>query len=61
MPEIAIVDYGVGNLRSVLRGLEKAGGRPQITADPKEIASADGIVLPGVGAFREGMQMLGDL
>jgi glutamine amidotransferase len=61
MPEIAIVDYGVGNLRSVMRGLEKAGARTRITADTAEIASADGIVLPGVGAFREGMEMLGAL
>ncbi|MDD1678349.1 MAG: imidazole glycerol phosphate synthase subunit HisH [Methanomicrobiales archaeon] len=61
MPEIAIIDYGVGNLRSVMRGLEKAGAHPRITADRTEIASADGIVLPGVGAFREGMEMLGQL
>jgi glutamine amidotransferase len=61
MPTIAIIDYGVGNLRSVMRGLEKAGARSCITADRSEIASADGIVLPGVGAFREGMEMLGAL
>jgi len=61
MVEVAIVDYGLGNLRSVLRGLEKAGARTVITADAATIASADGIVLPGVGAFREGMEMLGDL
>jgi glutamine amidotransferase len=61
MPDIAIIDYGVGNLRSVMRGLEKAGARTHITADMQEIASADGIVLPGVGAFREGMEMLGAL
>jgi len=58
---IAIVDYGLGNLRSVFRGLEKAGASPVITSDADEIASADGIVLPGVGAFREGMEQLGDL
>jgi len=58
---IAIVDYGLGNLRSVFRGLEKAGASPAITSDANEIASADGIVLPGVGAFREGMEQLGDL
>jgi glutamine amidotransferase len=61
MTRIAIVDYGLGNLRSVLRGLEKAGAAPVITSDAGEIASADGIVLPGVGAFREGMDQLGDL
>jgi imidazole glycerol-phosphate synthase subunit HisH len=61
MSKVAIVDYGLGNLRSVIRGLERAGATAVITADPGEIASADGIVLPGVGAFREGMEMLGDL
>ncbi len=58
---IVIIDYGLGNLRSVLRGLERAGAAATITADPEAIASADGIVLPGVGAFRDGMEMLGDL
>ena len=58
---IVIIDYGLGNLRSVLRGLEQAGAAATITADPEVIASADGIVLPGVGAFREGMEMLGSL
>lgn len=59
--KIIIVDYGLGNLRSVFRGFEKAGGRPVITTEPAEVASADGIVLPGVGAFRDGMEQLGDL
>ncbi|MCK8519473.1 imidazole glycerol phosphate synthase subunit HisH [Methanoculleus sp. 7T] len=58
---IVIIDYGLGNLRSVLRGLERAGAAATITSDPEAIASADGIVLPGVGAFREGMEMLGGL
>jgi imidazole glycerol-phosphate synthase subunit HisH len=61
MKKIAIVDYGLGNLRSVMKGLEKAGASSFITANASEIASADGIVLPGVGAFREGMDQLGDL
>jgi imidazole glycerol-phosphate synthase subunit HisH len=61
MKKTVIVDYGVGNLRSVLRGLEKAGATPVITSDTEEIASADGIILPGVGAFREGMDQLGEL
>jgi imidazole glycerol phosphate synthase subunit hisH (EC 2.4.2.-) len=55
MTKIAIIDYGLGNLRSVFRGIEKAGARPIITHDPDEIRSADGIILPGVGAFSEGM------
>jgi glutamine amidotransferase len=61
MKRTAIVDYGLGNLRSVSRGLEKAGATPLITTQPDEIAAADGIVLPGVGAFHEGMEQLGPL
>jgi glutamine amidotransferase len=48
---IAIVDYGVGNLRSVERALIHAGAEPVITADPDKLENADGLVLPGVGAF----------
>jgi len=59
--KIIIVDYGLGNLRSVRRGIEKSGGIPVISTDIHEIASAEGIVLPGVGAFRDGMQQLGEL
>ena len=61
MKKIAIIDYGLGNLRSVIRGLEKAGANAVITCDAGEIASADGLVLPGVGAFHEGMEQLGPL
>jgi glutamine amidotransferase len=51
---IAIVDYKMGNLRSVMKGFEHAGiGDVTVTADPDVIAGADGIVLPGVGAFRD--------
>jgi glutamine amidotransferase len=61
MKKIIIVDYGLGNLRSVLRGIEKAGAIPGISTDVEEIASAEGIILPGVGAFRDGMEQLGEL
>ena len=61
MKHVAVIDYGLGNLRSVMRGLERAGTRVSITSDPGEIEAADGIVLPGVGAFRDGMEMLGGL
>lgn len=61
MKGVAVIDYGLGNLRSVMRGLERAGARVTITSDPQEIETSDGIVLPGVGAFRDGMEMLGDL
>ncbi|MFZ5642106.1 MAG: imidazole glycerol phosphate synthase subunit HisH [Bacillota bacterium] len=55
---IAIIDYGMGNLRSVEKGFEKAGVRAQIVTDPGEVDHADGVVLPGVGAFAETMDNL---
>ena len=55
-PTISIVDYGLGNLRSVTRGIERAGAAVTITDDPDQFRGADGVVLPGVGAFREGME-----
>ena len=61
MKQTVIVDYGLGNLRSVLRGLEKAGTCAAISNDPEVIGTADGIILPGVGAFHEGMEQLGGL
>ena len=54
--EVVVVDYGLGNLRSAVRGLERAGAAVEVTADTDEIAAADGVVLPGVGAFSEGME-----
>lgn len=56
-----IVDYGLGNLRSVSKAVQKAGGTVLITHDMDEITAADGIILPGVGAFHEGMTQLADL
>lgn len=50
---IAIIDYGMGNLRSVQKGFEKVGFEAVVTADPKVVLEADKIVLPGVGAFRD--------
>ncbi|MBI5095884.1 MAG: imidazole glycerol phosphate synthase subunit HisH [Candidatus Hydrogenedentes bacterium] len=50
---IAIVDYGMGNLRSAQKGLEKAGHAAVITDDPAVVAHADAVVLPGVGAFKD--------
>jgi len=62
MVNIAIVDYGLGNLRSVQNGLLKAGGvRAFITASPDDLSEVDGIILPGVGAFRDGMHRLSPL
>ena len=54
--EVRIVDYGLGNLRSVTRGLERAGADVALTDEPAEIESAEALVLPGVGAFEEGME-----
>jgi len=57
--EVVVVDYGLGNLRSVTRGLERAGAEVTLSAEPAEFGAADGIVLPGVGAFSEGMENAG--
>ena len=54
--KIAIIDYGLGNLRSVKRGFERSGGDVLVTSDIDIISHADGVVLPGVGAFSEGME-----
>jgi glutamine amidotransferase len=57
--EITVVDYGLGNLRSVTRGLERAGASVELSSDPSTFDEADGLVLPGVGAFSEGMDNAG--
>ena len=51
MSRIAIIDYQMGNLRSVQKGFEKVGHGAVITSDARELAAAEKIVLPGVGAF----------
>ncbi len=53
---IAILDYGMGNLRSVEKALEHVGAEASITADPGEVRAADGVILPGVGAFPRAME-----
>jgi imidazole glycerol-phosphate synthase subunit HisH len=53
---IAIVDYGMGNRRSVEKALEHVGADPRLTADHATIRAANGIVVPGVGAFPEAMR-----
>lgn len=55
---IAIIDYGMGNLRSVQKGFEKIGTEAIVTDDPQVVLQADRIVLPGVGAFRDCMHNL---
>jgi glutamine amidotransferase len=56
MTRIAILDYGMGNLRSVEKALERVGAAAEITSDPKRVEVADGVVLPGVGAFPRAME-----
>jgi glutamine amidotransferase len=58
MSVIAVIDYDMGNLHSVCKGLEKAGATPQITDSPEVIQAADAVVLPGVGSFDPAMQHL---
>ena len=55
---LAIVDYGRGNLRSVQNGFRQVGVTAEISEDPDRVAKADGVVFPGVGAFRDCMQNL---
>ncbi len=57
-PGIGIVDYGMGNLRSVEKGFDKVGVRAELCARPEELDEYDGLVLPGVGAFGDAMENL---
>jgi imidazole glycerol-phosphate synthase subunit HisH len=50
-PLVAVLDYGIGNLRSAEKALQRVGADARLTADPEVIARAGGVVLPGVGAF----------
>ena len=58
---IAILDYGMGNLRSVEKALEHVGITATITSDADEIRAADGVILPGVGAFPKAMERIREL
>lgn len=58
MTRIAIVDYGMGNLRSVANALRVLGAEPVVVAEPAELAAFDRLILPGVGAFGEAMANL---
>ncbi|AHV95079.1 imidazole glycerol phosphate synthase subunit HisH [Paenibacillus sabinae] len=55
---VAIVDYGIGNLHSVSKAIERLGYEPLVTGDPGEILGADRVILPGVGAFGDAMDHL---
>ncbi len=50
-PLVAVLDYGIGNLRSAQKALQRVGADARLTDDPGLIREADGVVLPGVGAF----------
>jgi glutamine amidotransferase len=52
-PQVAVVDYGSGNLRSVARALARSGVEPRVTNEPADLRRADAVVLPGVGAFAD--------
>jgi len=58
---IAILDYGMGNLRSAEKALEHVGVTASITRDPVEVQAADGVILPGVGAMPRAMERIRDL
>jgi imidazole glycerol-phosphate synthase subunit HisH len=60
MQDIVIIDYGMANLRSVQKALEKVGHAATITPDPSRVAEADKLILPGVGAFRDAIARLRD-
>ena len=57
-PLVAVLDYGIGNLRSAQKALQHVGADARLTADPALVAAADAVVLPGVGAFGACMQAL---
>ncbi|MCW3011290.1 MAG: hisH [Solirubrobacterales bacterium] len=60
-PLVAIVDYGMGNRRSVEKSLQRVGARTHMTRDHDELRAADGILLPGVGAFPAAMRIIREL
>lgn len=60
MTTIAVIDYGVGNIKSICRALDKSGVEVCLTKERGEVLSSDGVVLPGVGAFAHGMEKLID-
>ncbi len=59
-PRLAVLDYGIGNLRSAEKAFQHAGADAFLTADPRQVARADAVVLPGVGAFGRCREALAD-
>ncbi len=60
-PTIGVVDYGMGNRRSVEKALEHVGARAVVSHDPERVVGTDGLIVPGVGAFPQAMGNLSDL
>ncbi len=58
MGDVLVVDTGVANIASMLAALRRAGSQPRLTSRPREVAEAEALVLPGVGAYRAGMEAL---
>jgi glutamine amidotransferase len=58
MTKIAVIDYGMGNVRSVCNAVEAVGGESLVAMNPSDLEAVDGIILPGVGAFGDGMENL---
>ena len=61
MTRIAVLDYGMGNLRSVEKALERVGAEAVVTHDAETVRGADGLILPGVGAFAKAMERIDEL
>lgn len=59
-PKVAVIDYGIGNLRSAVKALERVGADAALTSDPATITAADAVVLPGVGNFGRCMRALAE-
>jgi imidazole glycerol-phosphate synthase subunit HisH len=57
-PSVSVIDYGMGNLRSVTMAMQQCGGEVRVIDSPEQIRQADRLVLPGVGAFADGMAEL---
>lgn len=57
-PDVVVLDYGSGNVRSAVRAVERAGARVELTADPHRAEHADGLLVPGVGAYEACMKGL---
>lgn len=58
MTNVVVVNYGMGNIKSVMRGVEKAGGNVTLSDESETILKADRVILPGVGAFEDGISEL---